>query len=153
MTVLEPGPAMGFFTLELARLAGPAGRVVAVDVQPRMVEALRRRAVKAGLADRIDARVAAAPDRLGIPDLDGRVDFAVALLMVHETPDQAAFFSEMHRALRPGARLLVAEPKLHVKRESFAASIAAARAAGFEGDEAADAWRFPGCRAVLLTRS
>ena len=29
MTVLEPGPGMGFFTLELARLVGPAGRVIA----------------------------------------------------------------------------------------------------------------------------
>src|SRR6185503_21182636 len=36
MTVLEPGPGMGFFTLELARLVGPAGRVIAVDVEPRM---------------------------------------------------------------------------------------------------------------------
>jgi len=35
MTVLEPGPGMGFFTLELARLVGPAGRVVAVDIQPK----------------------------------------------------------------------------------------------------------------------
>ena len=37
MTVLEPGPGMGFFTLELARLVGPSGRVVAVDIQPRML--------------------------------------------------------------------------------------------------------------------
>ena len=36
MTVVEPGPGMGFFTLELARLVGPRGRVVAIDVQPRM---------------------------------------------------------------------------------------------------------------------
>jgi len=27
---------MGFFTLELARVVGPSGRVVAVDVQPEM---------------------------------------------------------------------------------------------------------------------
>jgi ubiquinone/menaquinone biosynthesis C-methylase UbiE len=35
MTVLEPGPGMGFFTIELARLVGASGKVVAVDVQPR----------------------------------------------------------------------------------------------------------------------
>ena len=34
MTVLEPGPGMGFFTLELARRVGHTGRVIAVDVQP-----------------------------------------------------------------------------------------------------------------------
>ena len=32
MTVFEPGPGMGYFTVELARLVGPVGRVVAVDV-------------------------------------------------------------------------------------------------------------------------
>jgi SAM-dependent methyltransferase len=51
MIVLEPGPAMGFFTLELARLVGPGGRVVAVDLQEKMLAALRRRAQKAGLAE------------------------------------------------------------------------------------------------------
>ena len=40
MTVLEPGPGMGFFTLELARRVGPKGRVIAVDVQPRMIAGL-----------------------------------------------------------------------------------------------------------------
>lgn len=49
MTVLEPGRGMGFFTLELARLVGPSGRVVAVDIQPRMLAGLRRRAARAGL--------------------------------------------------------------------------------------------------------
>ena len=50
MTVLEPGPGMGFFTLELARIVGPEGRVVAVDVQPKMVEGLQKRARRAGLS-------------------------------------------------------------------------------------------------------
>ena len=57
MTVLEPGPGMGFFTLELARLVGSKGRVVAVDVEPKMIAGLRRRAERAGLSDRLDARV------------------------------------------------------------------------------------------------
>jgi SAM-dependent methyltransferase len=58
MTVLEPGPGMGFFTLELARRVGRTGRVIVVDVQPKMIERLKRRAANANLADRIDARVA-----------------------------------------------------------------------------------------------
>src|ERR1700758_1166897 len=60
MTVLEPGPGMGFFTLELARLVAPQGRVNAVDVQSRMLERLKRRAAKAGVAERIDARTVSA---------------------------------------------------------------------------------------------
>src|SRR5260370_24763230 len=58
MTVLEPGPGMGFFTLELARRVGRSGRVVAVDIQPRMIAGLKRRAGRAGLLDRIEARLA-----------------------------------------------------------------------------------------------
>ncbi|HKN08101.1 MAG TPA: methyltransferase type 11, partial [Pseudomonadota bacterium] len=42
---------MGFFTLELARLVGPEGRVIAVDLQPQMIAGLRRRAERAGLID------------------------------------------------------------------------------------------------------
>jgi len=49
MTVLEPGPGMGFFTIPLAHLVGTSGRVVAVDLQPKMLAALKRRAAKAGV--------------------------------------------------------------------------------------------------------
>jgi tRNA A58 N-methylase Trm61 len=72
MTVFEPGPGMGFFTLELARLVGPTGRVIAVDVQPKMIEALQRRARRAGLLDRIDARVTPATS-MGPKDFEVKI--------------------------------------------------------------------------------
>ena len=56
MTVLEPGPGMGFFTLPLARMVGPAGRVIVLEVQRKMLDGLERRARKAGLAERIEMR-------------------------------------------------------------------------------------------------
>src|SRR5262249_8268198 len=92
MVVLEPGPGMGFFTLELARRVGPKGRVIAVDVQPKMLQGLRKRAAKAGLAERIDARLPK-QDRLGIDDCAGSVDFALAFAMVHEVPNPAVLFT------------------------------------------------------------
>jgi len=119
MTVLEPGPGMGFFTLELARLVGPAGRVVAVDLQPRMLATLRRRAARRGLQDRIETRVPAA-DGMGIGDLAGRVDFALLVAMVHEVKDRARFFAEVSAALKPGGRVLLAEPRGHVGDALFA---------------------------------
>ena len=122
MTVLEPGPAMGYFTLELARLVGPGGRVVAVDVQERMLAALRRRAAKRGLAGRIEARLAG-DGGMGVADLAGRVDFALLFAMVHEVADQAAFFAEVGAAVRPGGKVLVAEPKGHVGEAAFVASL------------------------------
>ncbi len=129
-TVLEPGPGMGFFTLELARLVGAKGRVVAVDVQPRMLEELRRRARRAGLAERIEAR-APVGERLGVDDLAGKVDFVLAFAVVHELPSAEGFFGEAYRALQPGGRMLLAEPRGHVTPEAFARTLSLAAAAGF----------------------
>jgi SAM-dependent methyltransferase len=133
MTVLEPGPGMGFFTLELARRVGPGGRVVAVDVQPRMLAGLRRRARRAGLADRIDAREAP-PDRMGVDDLAGKVDFALAFAVVHEFPDAGRFFAEIRRALAPAGRALLAEPSGHVREDAFAETLRVAGRAGLRAE-------------------
>jgi ubiquinone/menaquinone biosynthesis C-methylase UbiE len=130
MTVLEPGPGMGFFTLELARRVGPRGRVVAVDVQDRMLAGLRRRAERAGLGGRVEARLARA-DSLGVDDLAGQVDLVVAFAVLHELPDVARFFAEARRALRPGGKLLAAEPAGHVSPAAFEATLKAAEGAGF----------------------
>jgi len=136
MVVLEPGCGMGFFTLDLARMVGPEGRVVAVDIQPRMLAGLRRRAARAGLLERIEMRTAR-PDRLGIGDLAGTVDLALALHMVHEVPDAAAFLGELHEALKPGGGLLIVEPKGHVSQTDFAALIASAEHGGYSQDHGA----------------
>ena len=130
MVVLEPGPGMGFFTLAAARLAGPSGRVVAVDLQPKMLAGLERRARKAGLGARIDTRQAQ-DTTLGVADLDGQVDVALALHVVHELPDPPGFFGEIFAALKAGGSLLLVEPKGHVSEADFGASVATAERAGF----------------------
>jgi len=129
MTVLEPGPGMGFFTLELANRVGGSGKVLCVDVQPRMLEVLRRRLAAAGLSARVEARLAP-PESMGLADAKGRVDFCLAFAVAHEFPDTAKLFRELCEALRPGGRVLLAEPVLHVPEEDFDAQLAAAAAAG-----------------------
>jgi ubiquinone/menaquinone biosynthesis C-methylase UbiE len=131
MTVLEPGCALGYFTLPLARMVGPEGRVVVLEVQSRMLEGLERRARRAGLLDRIDRRLIDGHG-LELDDLAGTVDFAAAIHMVHAVPDRAEFFTGMRTALKPGARLLVREPRGHVKAVDFEATLDAARTAGFQ---------------------
>ena len=131
MVVLEPGCGMGFFTLHLARMVGPGGRVIAVEIQDKMLDVLGRRARKAGLLDRIELRRIGA-DGYGIDDLSEQVDFASAIHVVHEIPDQALFFTEIWKALKPGGRLLVVEPKGHVSKDQFKQTIAAAEEAGFK---------------------
>jgi len=121
----EPGAGMGFFTIELARRVGAEGRVHVVDIQPHMLKVLARRAAKAGVGARIDARLAKG-DSLGVEDLAGRVDFVLAFAVVHEMPDIARFFAETSTALKKGGRMLLAEPRGHVKDAMFAAELKAA---------------------------
>lgn len=130
MTVLEPGPGMGFFTLELARQVGPGGRVITVDVQPRMIAGLKRRIAKAGLAGRVDARLAQ-EGSMGLSDLAGKVDFTLAMAVVHEMPSASRPFAEAAAAMKAGGTLLLAEPSGHVKEDLFAAELQAAAEAGF----------------------
>jgi len=86
MTVLDIGSAMGFFTLPLARLVGPHGKVISVDVQERMLNILQNRAQKAQLAERIVTR-GCEPISLGLADFYGQIDFALAFAVVHEVLD------------------------------------------------------------------
>jgi ubiquinone/menaquinone biosynthesis C-methylase UbiE len=129
MRVVEPGCGMGFFTLDLVRMVGPEGGVVAIDLQEKMLAGLRRRARRAGLEGRLDIRLAQA-DRLGIADLAGQVDLVLAFYVVHELEEPAAFFAEITTALKADGAVLVAEPPLHVSRATFEASLAVAEAAG-----------------------
>ena len=133
MTVLEPGSGMGFFSLPLARLVGAQGRVVCVDLQPRMIEGLRRRARKAGVLDRVETAVCSSHD-LGIGEWAGRIDLALVIHVVHEVPDADRFLRQIHAALRPGGTLVIIEPKGHVTPGQFEETLALAEAVGFSRD-------------------
>jgi SAM-dependent methyltransferase len=146
MTVLEPGPGLGFFTLDLARMVGPEGRVVALDVQPRMIEGLRRRAQRAGLAERIEGRLVGS-EGLGLEDLVGKADFVLVFAVAHEVSDIEAFFKELHAAMKPGARMLLTEPRGHVNEAEFDACLEKAMAAGLRVE---DHIEIPRSRAVVL---
>ena len=130
MTVVEIGPGMGFFTLELAKKVGEAGRVIAIDIQPQMLERLEQRAKAAGLQDRIETRLAKS-DSMGMSDLAQSVDLVFAYAVVHELPDDRAFFREAFTVLKPDAMLYIAEPGHHVSLEQFNAELQKAGAEGF----------------------
>ena len=129
MTVLDIGPGMGFFTLPLARMVGPGGKVIGVDIQADMLSALQRRAQAVHLAERIVTRLCQ-PTSLGLDDFAGQIDFGLAFAVVHEVPEVPSFFADVFRALKPEAYFLVAEPKLHVSVRNFEATLAAARQKG-----------------------
>jgi ubiquinone/menaquinone biosynthesis C-methylase UbiE len=128
MTVLDVGCAMGVFTIPLARMVGPRGRVIAVDIQRESLDVLARRARRKGLADRIETRLVS-PGDLGVAE---PVEFALAFWMAHETPDPEALLRQVRRCLKPDGRFMLIEPVLHVSREQFSLMVASARAAGLE---------------------
>jgi len=129
MRVLEPGSGMGYFSIPLARLVGPSGRVICVDLQEKMLSGLQRRARRAGVSDSLEARACTA-ESLGVDDLAGTIDFALAFAIVHEVSDARAFFQQLHRALKRAGRILIAEPT-HVSPDEFETTVKSALEAGF----------------------
>lgn len=115
MTVLDVGCGMGFFSIGLARLVGDTGCVIAADVQPKMLEVMRKRSEKAGFGGRIRLH-RCEPENLGV---DTPVDFILAFWMVHEVPDLESFFHQIRSCLKPNGRILIAEPRFHVSSKRF----------------------------------
>jgi ubiquinone/menaquinone biosynthesis C-methylase UbiE len=125
-TVLDVGCGSGTFTIAMAKMVGETGKVIAVDVQDKMLQILRKKAAKERLESRIITHKSK-PDRIGISD---KVDFALAFYMVHEVPDAEGFLREIASLLKPKSRLLIVEPVLHVSASSFKKTQEAARLAG-----------------------
>jgi ubiquinone/menaquinone biosynthesis C-methylase UbiE len=129
MTVLDIGPGMGFLTLPAARMVGAGGKVIAVDIQEKMLSALRKRAEKAGVADRIVTKVCE-PESLGVTEL---IDLCLAINVVHEVPDPGALLFQIKAVLKPTGRLLIAEPGgWHVSEKDFQETLDLAAASGLK---------------------
>jgi len=134
MTIVEVGPGMGYFSLPLAHMVGEDGRVVCVDVQERMLAALRKRASKRGLDGIIETRLCD-QEGLGLEDLGARSDLVLLFHVVHETTYQERFVRECAAVLKPGGRLLIAEPSGHVDEAKFDETIRLVRETGLEQQE------------------
>ena len=129
-TAVDIGCGYGYFSIGLARLVGPEGKVIALDVQPRMI----RHAQRLGLDARIDFRVCA-PDRLGVST---PVDFVLAFWVMHEVMDRKRLLLEVRSFLKPRGMLLIGEPKGHVSQAMFAETHELARQLGCQVTEGPD---------------
>jgi ubiquinone/menaquinone biosynthesis C-methylase UbiE len=148
--VLEVGPGMGFFTMELAERVGTDGHVDCVDVEPRMLQGLERRLKKHGLAERVTSRLCE-PSSLGVGDLAESIDLAVLIHVLHEMPQPKVTLAEVAATLRPKGKLLLIEPNGHVSEEVFEAELAMAREVGFSTIDPPKDWgKRPKLFAILV---
>jgi len=144
--VLDFGCGPGFFTREFARRVGESGTVIAADLQEDMLRILRGKLEPEGLMPRIRTH-RCEPDTLGISELDGTINAAFAIFVVHEVPDPARLFREITSLLAPGGLFFYSEPPFLVPGREFNEKIALAETMGLRLVERR--WFFVNRAAVL----
>lgn len=127
-TVIDLGCGMGYFSVAMAKMVAPDGKVIAVDLQRQMLAKARQRAERAGLLPWVIFHQCT-PDQI---DVSANVDFALAFWMVHEVRNKQAFLRQVFDLFKPQGKFLIVEPKLHVSKSAFEQTIQAAQAIGWE---------------------
>jgi ubiquinone/menaquinone biosynthesis C-methylase UbiE len=128
--VLDFGCGPGFFTREFAKVVGDSGKVIAVDLQEEMLQILRDKLGPEGLLPRVMTH-RCQPDSINLPaDMNGTVDVAFTIFVVHEVPDPGKLFREIADLLKPGGLLYYTEPPLIVSGKEFRDNLSQAEAAG-----------------------
>jgi ubiquinone/menaquinone biosynthesis C-methylase UbiE len=100
-TVCDIGAGPGYFALRAAKRVGPRGRVFAVDVEPRILDALRARIEKASVRN-VTPVLALATDPLLLPR---SCDLVLIVDAYHHFPDRPSYLGRLALLLRPGGRL------------------------------------------------
>ena len=109
-TVVDYGCGPGYFALAAARMVGTEGKVYAVDLEPRMVELVRRRAADAGLSN--IAAVASDGTRADLPD--AIADYIICVQILHYAEGhggRVAVARDLRRLLKAGGSVLIAQWK------------------------------------------
>lgn len=95
MKVLEVGPGNGRYTAATAQHIGPKGKIVSIDIEPKMIARLQARIDTEGISN-IEGRLA---DVYDLPFEDGGFDAAYMITVIGEIPDPNQAMREIHRVL------------------------------------------------------
>jgi ubiquinone/menaquinone biosynthesis C-methylase UbiE len=131
MTVLDIGCGPGFFSIDIARMVGKTGRVIASDLQEGMLQKVRDK-IKGTEFEAIIKLHKCEENKIGVSD---HVDFVLLFYMVHEVPDKGRFFDEIGAILKPNGQVLIVEPPFHVSKSAFEKTIKKAKDVGFTDAE------------------
>ena len=102
MKVADIGAGTGYFSMRLAKVPGVS--VFAVDIEPKMLEYLERRA-RTGHAMNVTTVLAGASS----PNLPEPVDVILVVDTYHHLPNRPAYFRELRHSLRPGGRVAIVD--------------------------------------------
>jgi SAM-dependent methyltransferase len=103
--VADVGSGAGLDSLIAARMVGPQGRIIGVDMTPAMLEKARQSAASAGLAN-VEFLEGYAE---ALPAPDSWADVVISNGVLNLAPDKMAALSEMARVLKPGGRLQIGD--------------------------------------------
>ncbi len=103
--VVDIGSGAGIDSLIAAKMVGPEGHVVGVDMTPVMLEKARSAAEEAGL-ENVEFHQSYAEE---LPVPDGWADVVISNGVLNLMPDKPSVLEETFRALRPGGRLQIAD--------------------------------------------
>ena len=103
--VVDVGCGAGIDSIIAARMVGPTGSVLGVDMTPAMVEKAREGAKEAGL-ENVDFRQGLAES---LPAPDGWADVVISNGVLNLFPDKLAGLQEMARVLKPEGRLQIGD--------------------------------------------
>jgi tRNA A58 N-methylase Trm61 len=104
--VADVGAGDGFLTLRLAPLVGETGKVFAVDISDTKLSSLKQRVAEKNLGNVEVVKGDADDPHLSVGDLDA----VIILNSYHEMPKYAEVLRHIREALKPGGRLVIAEP-------------------------------------------
>jgi arsenite methyltransferase len=103
--VVDCGSGSGVDSTVAARLVAPSGSVIGVDMTAAMLDRARAAAASAGIGN-VEFRDGYLE---ALPVDDGWADVVISNGVLNLVPDKATALAEMHRVLRPGGRLQVAD--------------------------------------------
>ena len=103
--VLDLGCGAGTDSLVAAQMVGPGGRVTGIDMTPEMLAKARAAAAAMG-ASNVEFLESEAEQ---LPFADGSFDVVVSNGVIDLIPDKDAVFAEIHRVLREGGRIQIAD--------------------------------------------